>query len=241
MSKREALAEAKNRLEGAKAAASAAEQLWIYDDSAEGDKHAPSYVAMLAADKAVSDAEAAVEVAREALRQSDEESVYSYSLSDDCGAETTITASSPREAHKEAKRWVEGGSWGSRKSTIWVDVRIEGEDGYESQITVTLDPEEPACQPLSEEAEARRSDSDSEEGHRWRSPHSIVGGCESNPGVWGSGGGVVYHEVCTRCGAGKTTDTWATRPDTGEQGLRSVAYDSTEYVDNVESADPDDL
>ncbi len=61
--------------------------------------------------------------------------------------------------------------------------------------------------------------------HDWQSPYEIVGGIRDNPGVWGHGGGVIYREVCAHCGAYKITDTWATRPDNGVQGLTSVCYE----------------
>lgn len=41
--------------------------------------------------------------------------------------------------------------------------------------------------------------------HKWESPHELVGGAESNPGVWSNGGrSYTYHEVCC-CGAHKHT------------------------------------
>ena len=47
-----------------------------------------------------------------------------------------------------------------------------------------------------------------EDGHAWTSPHSMVGGLENNPGVYGNSGGVKIHEVCSRCGLHRHTDTW---------------------------------
>ena len=40
----------------------------------------------------------------------------------------------------------------------------------------------------------------------------------------GHGGGVVYTDVCRRCGMRKTVDTWAQDPATGEQGFHTVIY-----------------
>jgi hypothetical protein len=60
--------------------------------------------------------------------------------------------------------------------------------------------------------------------HSWSAPRAIVGGIESNPGVYGHGGGVVMHEVCKFCGRYRTIDTWAQDRETGTQGLRSVEY-----------------
>lgn len=50
--------------------------------------------------------------------------------------------------------------------------------------------------------------------HDWQSPHSVVGGCRENPGVWGrgAGSGVVVAEVCARCGAYRYQETGARVP-----------------------------
>lgn len=40
----------------------------------------------------------------------------------------------------------------------------------------------------------------------------------------GHGGGVIIRERCVYCGCGRTIDTWAHNPDTGESGLRAVSY-----------------
>jgi hypothetical protein len=96
------------------------------------------------------------------------------------------------------------------------------DDKHIDTITTAIDPDAPDC--------------DDPRGHNWKAPHELVGGIEDNPGVWGSGGGVKIHEVCVRCGCGKLTDTWAQRPDTGEQGLDSVAYTKDEYTEQIEEA-----
>lgn len=134
-----------------------------------------------------------------------------------------IEAASPREA---AEDYVAGGCWGDESdepSTFWVDVHVweEDEDGEETEDhgwrTVTVDPPEPECI--------------DEYGHDWRAPHVLVGGLRENPGVWGHGGGVIVHEVCVLCGAGRETDTWAQRRDTGEQGLTSITYHLPGFYD----------
>lgn len=127
------------------------------------------------------------------------------------------------ESWQEARTWAEDkareGDYDKVTETIWVDVWVsDGED--EEGLTVDIDPEEPDCVG---------------EGHDWQSPHSIVGGCESNPGVWGSGGGVIVKEVCLHCGCGKTTNTWAQNPSNGVQGLTSISYEEGEYSDYVPS------
>ena len=143
-------------------------------------------------------------------------------VADDGNAEIHIPdASSGEDA---ARQYVEGGDWGDeRHRTDWVDVwawrraLALDEDGRVITIemdrarhTIELEPEEPECEHA--------------DGHDWQSPYEVLGGCRSNPGVWGHGGGVVIREVCAHCGMYRITDTWAQRPDTGEQGLESVEY-----------------
>lgn len=100
------------------------------------------------------------------------------------------------------------------KSTIWVNGRWGlSSDHREHTFDFALDPVAPQC---------------SRKKHYWHSPHSIVGGIEENPGVWGHGGGVIILEVCKHCGVRKRTDTWAQNPLNGQQGLNSIRYDQDE-------------
>ena len=146
----------------------------------------------------------------------------------DGNADVEITADTAEEA---AQEYVDGGDWEAESATWWIDIYCApvGEDGEPMDdetetITITVDPDEPDC-----------SASD----HDWCSPQ-MLGGLESNPGVWGHGGGVEITEVCRHCGVYRVTDTWAQRQDTGEQGLRSVEYreadsDSLEWVEWVKA------
>lgn len=130
----------------------------------------------------------------------------------------SVTASSADEALQHAIDGVDRDNYPANpprdQTTIWIDVRVRCEDtGEEDSATVTLDPEEPDCE---------------QSAHDWRSPHSVLGGCETNPGVWGSGGGVTIREVCSHCGVYRVIDTCAQRSDTGEQGLRSTRYEDAD-------------
>lgn len=132
-------------------------------------------------------------------------------------------------AAEAAAEYVAGGDWGDDDSTRWIlvdcwraAVGID-EDGDivtarvdETAETVTLDPPAPDCE-------------DGEE-HDWACDHAVVGGCEENPGVWGSGGGVRMVRHCRLCGCGQHTDTWAQDPATGEQALTSVRYVPGEFA-----------
>ena len=128
----------------------------------------------------------------------------------------TYKFTSASEAMKYARYNL--GSYDDRISTIWIDVRVKEvdedgdtvEDGEARSARVALDPKEPDCADTHD--------------HDWRSPYSVLGGLESNPGVQRSGGGVVITEVCCHCGYYRETNTWAQDPETGQQGLESVAY-----------------
>ena len=144
----------------------------------------------------------------------------------DGNADIEIEAETAEEA---AQEYVDGGDWETTGETWWIDIRCtplddageEIEDDAET-ITIAVEQEEPECQ---------------EADHDWCSPLEVVGGIESNPGVWGHGGGVKITEVCRHCGAYRITDTWAQRQDTGEQGFRSTEYrdadsDSLEWIES---------
>jgi hypothetical protein len=153
-------------------------------------------------------------------------------IADDGNAEVEYPdAESGAEA---AQEYVDDGSWGDLAETSWVNVTtwrpvlllLDGETEWaradQESHTITLEAEEPDC-------------ADGEE-HDWRSPHSVLGGLEDDPGVQGHGGGVIITEVCAHCGAYRVTDTWAQDMSTGEQGLTSVEYrdaddDSLEWVE----------
>jgi hypothetical protein len=140
-------------------------------------------------------------------------------LCDDGNAEVRIEATSAREA---AQQYVDDGDWGVIEETSWIKVYVEevhGEDedgdeilGEREEHRIRIEPEEPECT------------DDIPDEHDWQSPIEVVGGIESNPGVWGHGGGVIIHEVCATCGAYRDTDTWAQDPQDGTQGLRSLTY-----------------
>jgi hypothetical protein len=137
-------------------------------------------------------------------------------------------------AEDAANEYIESGDWGDRDETQWIKVYtwIEGIDAKgeivrinDESYLITLDPIEPDC--------------DGDQEHDWQSPYEIVGGIKENPGVWGHGGGVTITEVCIHCGCERFTDTWAQNPETGEQGLTSVAYTEGKYADEV-SAESDE-
>ena len=46
--------------------------------------------------------------------------------------------------------------------------------------------------------------------------------------VVGNGGGVIIRDECKYCKVRKVTDTWAQKPDSGEQGYTTVTYEIPE-------------
>lgn len=170
-----------------------------------------------------SDADARVEVARKALRDSDEP--RPFALTEE-GQEycADFEATSVAEALEEARSNVQRSNYDEAEGTIWIDVRVRCELTEEEDAdSVQCDAEEPDCVGGEE--------------HDWQSPIEIVGGIAENPGVWGHGGGVIIHAACMRCGCGRVTDTWAQRLDTGEQGLTSVSYREGEYAEKIARLD----
>jgi len=106
-------------------------------------------------------------------------------------------------AEEAASKYAGGGDWnwedGDKGFVIDIRAWREDEAGGEIEsvvIPVTVEPPEPPCT-ASE--------------HNWQSPHSVLGGLESNPGEHSHGGSVIYTEVCRHCGWYKTTDCWDDR------------------------------
>lgn len=145
--------------------------------------------------------------------------LYEYDIREECGGYDTIRAKDDADAERQLEEWVRDGEYGqhdeSTAKTLWVHTYYEREGGEQTRITVQIDPDEPDC-------------IDGED-HDWQSPIDLVGGCDENPGVYGHGGGVTITELCIHCGCERTMDTWAQDPNTGEQGLESVAYVPGKY------------
>lgn len=202
---------------------------WQEDDTAPSNPLDPAYATALSY-RTMKACEIALEAVRVAVV--DSECPREWDLGEAGYHYDTVTADSAAEALEIAISNVDRANYDTDGDlgTIWIDVTVRcPETKEESSAKVTLEPEEPAC-----------SD---ERGHDWQSPYEILGGLKENPGVFGHGGGVIIRECCMRCGCGRTTDTWAQRPDTGEQGLRSVRYEPGEYSEEIGevSSCPDEL
>ena len=155
---------------------------------------------------------------------------------DDGGDTYDIVAESPEAA---AREYVDGGDYDQEglTETSWVRVWVQevaADDADEQTeaeweaITVAVDPQPPECEPEDDASDWAHPECEREDGHDWHSPHDVLGGISENPGIWGHGGGVLIKEVCADCGIYRRTDTWAQNPETGEQGLRAVTYESAD-------------
>ncbi len=113
------------------------------------------------------------------------------------GAEAMIDADTVEEARALAIEWLRGGWHGSSNRTVWVDGTLIGDSDADGEsLTVQIDPPEPkGC------------------AHRW-----------VERSVQGLGGGVLIVDTCEHCGYERVTNTYASRPDTGEQGFTTVTY-----------------
>lgn len=134
-----------------------------------------------------------------------------YQYTEDSGHTETEHLNSDEEALEWARELLRDGSWGSEETTAHVSARVsrdDGDGGWDDvdTVTVAIDPVSPAC--------ARAE-------HSWQSPHALVGGCETNPGVWGDAGGVTTHEACVHCGCQRITET--------KRGLTSIEYHGEHY------------
>ena len=94
--------------------------------------------------------------------------------------------------------------------TVWIDAELlDARGDVVDSLTIAVDPREPDC------------DETTNGEHDWRDD----GATGFGDVVRGNGGGVICASRCKLCGLRRVTDTWATRPDTGEQGLTSVRYE----------------
>lgn len=147
-----------------------------------------------------------------------------YELREQGHAFTTIDAESA-EAALDAADEPSRSDYGDTPGTYYADwhaVNVDDSDDRASRSYAMPEPE-PECPDHAE--------------HDWQSPHEIVGGVAENPGVHGHGGGVIITECCMHCGCKRTTDTWAQRSDTGEQGLTEVSYELAFYAEQIADAE----
>lgn len=208
------------KIEELRAAIAAAETATeAYDDADSPETEtAEEWLARLDTLRSAAEAaDALVTELRAAVIEADEPREWSFSDGEARDFERqTLPLADVKQALSSA---IESGDYGQHESTTWVDAYATcALTGERIDVTVTMGPDEPECTGAK---------------HDWQSPIEIVGGIKENPGVWGHGGGVIITECCMHCGCKRTTDTWAQRPDTGEQGLESVTYEPGAYAEEI--------
>lgn len=129
-----------------------------------------------------------------------------WDVRDSDGGRWTVTATTVLRALLAAESDVlrhSADSDSTQWTTVWVSHEADGVD--ECRRVVVVHPEEPDC---------------SADAHEWE-----------DDGVRANAGGVIVRETCAHCGVSRITDTWAQRPDTGEEGLTSVHYEAADAND----------
>lgn len=117
-----------------------------------------------------------------------------YKISEiESGAAETVDASDFDEAVEKAQDWLDGGDWGEEED--YVSVKITDADGNEKKVELVVGgPTPPECMVGM--------------GHKWESPHELLGGLRENPGVCGlQGTQLDITEVCGHCGYYRQTIT----------------------------------
>jgi len=132
-----------------------------------------------------------------------------------------ILADTAQDALDECEEWLRDGAWDYGYLDAEVAPYVDGEPDYdasEMREIIVGDPEpEPDC--------------DDNDDHDWQSPHKVVGGLDSNPGVWSRGGSqIATQEVCAHCGRYRDTVSESTpgqHPRTPERVTYSEADEAS--------------
>lgn len=135
-------------------------------------------------------------------------------------AREVIEADSLAEALETAADLWKDGSWDG-KSIVTVRVTELDADGDDTDnadsidVEVGDDPEAPEC---------------TDGQHDWQSPYPVVGGIDSNPGVWSKGGTtMVYKTCCAKCGVYRVETHYGSQRNHGQ-------CDQVEFVEADESS-----
>jgi len=154
---------------------------------------------------------------------------------DDATLEIEIDAASDQQAVELAKAsvqqsaddWCRGADcWGDNGAMIEVGWHLadeEGDEVAEGEVTVEIEPDHAARMSSGVPRWDRPANwcGNDPEDHEWT--RAGEGGCDSNPGVWSTGGtSMVFHSHCRRCGLHRTEHHVGSQRNPGE-------HDSVEY------------
>ena len=133
----------------------------------------------------------------------------------------SVEATSLQMAVEAAREQVIGAA-DADDTTYWMQLNVQNDDDEDENSVekLAIHPDIPAC-------------IDGED-HQWESPHEIVGGIVSNPGVWASNGaGTESTECCMHCFCARIEDDGAQDRQTGEH-LYSVRYIIGKFAEHKE-------
>jgi hypothetical protein len=156
-------------------------------------------------------------------------------MHEECGGDDTVTIYAPTQdaacdvAGDTLQTWVESGDYsdgnlnGCAVSAYWrlYDPRQLDEDGDEvmvadARVTVEIEPDHDEL--------IRRAGGDTDCDHDFISTVEVEGGCDSNPGVWSTGGtSMRFKSHCRHCGLKKTEHHCGSQRNPGEHD--TVSYE----------------
>lgn len=154
----------------------------------------------------------------------DETPTMTYTYHEEGGHSEDIDASDMDEAVEMAREMARNGDWGHEGATVEVWVTEEDEDGEETDrkyITVEIEPDHEHLIHEATRHDRERSCGDSPDDHDWTSEGE--GGCDSNPGVWATGGtSLHFASHCRACGLHRNLYTCGSQRNPGD-------HDRVEY------------
>jgi hypothetical protein len=134
------------------------------------------------------------------------------------------------EAEIRCRDWISGGDWGSDGAAITIDGWVEvsdGEDEDRADVSWSRDADEDLLihAALGYYSEYARCD------HDWTSDHDLVGGLDSNPGVWSLGGTAMsFTTACRSCGLRRHEHRSGPQRNPGEAEV-SITFEAPEETD----------
>lgn len=152
---------------------------------------------------------------------------------DECSKTVSIEADTLREARATAKKetgdWIKGGDWGSdgaRITACWTLTDDNGEEVDEGGVTVEIEPDHDALIRAAcggkYSSEWERCCGGDPDVHDWTSEGE--GGCDSNPGVWSTGGtSMSFASHCKTCGLHRSEHHTGSQRNPGEHD--TVSYE----------------
>lgn len=166
-------------------------------------------------------------------------------LSDDGGASEEIESNdqpTAEEAEQECREWYDGdcgaygfGPEGARVVVSWAIIDPDGDEHSSGTVEIDIPPDHEAL--IRDEAGDRGCGTDPYD-HDWTSEGE--GGCDSNPGVWATGGtSMSFAHHCRACGLHRIKHTTGSQSNPGDHD--TVEYDMPyEWCVRCQSDDHDD-